>query len=125
MLFHIKLILCILNSKEKTSLIKEYITYTYKQIHLYSCEKKKVSHSVVSDSATPWTVAPQAPLSMGFSQLEKLLEWVAIPFSRGSSQPKDQTQVSCIAGRFFIVWATVEALGIHVYICNFGQDNNE
>ena len=79
----------------------------------------------MSDSATPWTVAPQAPLSMGFSQLEKLLEWVAIPFSRGSSQPMDQTQVSCIAGRFFIVWARVEALGIHVYICNFGQNNSE
>ena len=30
-----------------------------------------------------------------------LLEWVAIPFSRGPSQPRDQTQVSCIAGRFF------------------------
>ena len=28
-------------------------------------------------------------------------EWVAFPFSRGSSQSKDQTQVSCIAGRFF------------------------
>ena len=31
----------------------------------------------------------------------KTLEWVAYPFSRGSSQPRDQTQVSCIAGRFF------------------------
>ena len=30
-----------------------------------------------------------------------ILEWVAIPFSRRSSQPRDQTQVSCIAGRFF------------------------
>ena len=30
----------------------------------------------------------------------KILEWVALPFSRGSSQPRDQTQVSCIAGRF-------------------------
>ena len=29
----------------------------------------------------------------------RILEWVAIPFSRGSSQPRDQTQVSCIAGR--------------------------
>ena len=33
----------------------------------------------------------------------RILEWVAIPFSRGSSQPKDQTQVSCLAGRFFTV----------------------
>ena len=32
-----------------------------------------------------------------------MLEWVAIPFSRGSSQPRDQTQVSHIAGRFFIL----------------------
>ena len=31
----------------------------------------------------------------------RVLEWVAIPFSRGSSQPRNQTQVSCIAGRFF------------------------
>ena len=31
----------------------------------------------------------------------KILDWVAVPFSRGSSQPVDQTQVSCIAGRFF------------------------
>ena len=32
----------------------------------------------------------------------RILEWVASPFSRGSSQPRDITQVSCIAGRFFI-----------------------
>ena len=31
----------------------------------------------------------------------RILEWVAFPFSRGSSQPKDQTQVSHITGRFF------------------------
>ena len=31
----------------------------------------------------------------------RILEWAAFPFSRGSSQPRDQTQVSCIAGRFF------------------------
>ena len=31
----------------------------------------------------------------------RILKWVAMPFSRGSSQPRDQTLVSCIAGRFF------------------------
>ena len=31
----------------------------------------------------------------------RILEWVNVPFSRGSSQPRDQTQVSCIAGGFF------------------------
>ena len=37
------------------------------------------------------------------------MEWVAFPFSRGSSQPRDQTQVSHIAGGFFTSWATSEA----------------
>ena len=40
---------------------------------------------------------------------ERILEWVAIPFSRGSSQLRDQTSVSHIAGRFFTTWATKEA----------------
>ena len=38
----------------------------------------------------------------------RILEWVAFPFSRGSSQPRDQTQVSCIAGEFFTSRATWE-----------------
>ena len=40
----------------------------------------------------------------------RILEWVAISFSRESSQPRDQTQVSCTAGRFFTNWATREVL---------------
>jgi len=40
----------------------------------------------------------------------RILEWVAFPFSRGSSQPRDRTQVSRIAGRVFTSWATREAL---------------
>ena len=40
----------------------------------------------------------------------RILEWVAVPFSRGSSQPRDWTQVSLIAGGFFTSWATREAL---------------
>ena len=39
----------------------------------------------------------------------RILEWVAYPFSQGSSWPRNQTRVSCIAGRFFISWATREA----------------
>ena len=39
-----------------------------------------------------------------------ILEWVAVSFSRRSSQPRDQTQVSRIAGRYFTIWATWEAL---------------
>ena len=130
-----------------------------------------LSCSVMSNSAIPWTVAHQAPLSMGILQAEywsglpwlppgdlpnpgikprspalqadplpseppgksesevaqscltlctpmdcrlpgssvhgilqaRILEWVAMPFSKGSSQPKDRTQVSHIAGGFFTV----------------------
>ena len=49
----------------------------------------------------------------------RIMEWVAIPFSRGSSQPRNWTQVSCIAGRFFTIWATWESLNYthtHTYI---------
>ena len=38
----------------------------------------------------------------------RILKWVAFPFSRGASQPRDWTQVSCIAGGFFTSWATGE-----------------
>ena len=71
--------------------------------------KWKWSRSVVSDSAIPWTVAHQAPPSMRFSRQEY---WSGLPFpSLGeSSRPRDRTQVSCIAGRCFNVWATREAL---------------
>ena len=48
--------------------------------------------------ATPWTVASAHGIVWA-----RILEGVAIPFSRGSSRPKDQTQVSCVAGRFFII----------------------
>ena len=40
----------------------------------------------------------------------RTLKWIAIPISRRSSQPRDWTWVSCIAGGFFTIWATREAL---------------
>ena len=51
----------------------------------------------------------QASLSMGILQA-RILERVAMPSSRGSSQPRGQTQVFCFAGGFFTDWATREAL---------------
>ena len=39
----------------------------------------------------------------------RIQEWVAIPFSRGSSQPRDRTHISCITGRFFTIWVTRDA----------------
>jgi len=49
---------------------------------------------------TPWTAAHQALLSISILQA-RILEWVAMPFSTGPSLPKDQTQVSHLAGGFF------------------------
>ena len=48
----------------------------------------------------------------------RILEWVATSFSRGSSQPRDQTQVSCTAGRFFTIWPTREACLAHCRVSN-------
>ena len=64
----------------------------------------KVSHScpILCD---PVDCSPPGSSVHGILQA-RILEWVAIPFSMGSSPPGDQTRVSCIAGRFFIVWVT-------------------
>ena len=51
---------------------------------------------------TPWTHTVHRILQT------RILEWVAFPFSRGSSQPGNQTAVSCIAGKFFTNWAIRE-----------------
>ena len=50
---------------------------------------------------TAWTVAHQAPLAMGFSRQEYWSGWVAIPFCRRSSWPRDWIQVSRIVGRAY------------------------
>ena len=60
-----------------------------------------LSHSVVSD-------CDHMDYSLLGSSVHvilqaRILEWVAMPFSRGSSRPRDQTQVSCTAGGFFTV----------------------
>ena len=51
----------------------------------------------------------------------RILEWVAISFSRGSYWPRDQTQVSCTVGRLFIVWTTVLCLvtQLSLTFCDF------
>ena len=76
-------------------------------LHVLCCAV--LSRSVVSDSATLWTAVCQASLSMGLLQA-RMLEWVAILSSRGSSQPRNQAHVSRLTGGFFTIWATREAL---------------
>ena len=70
---------------------------------IFKVKSEHVCCSVMSDSVTPWTEEPGGLLEA------LILEWVAIPFSWGSSWPRNQTQVSCTAGRFFTIWATREA----------------
>ena len=68
---------------------KEYDKAVYcHPAYLTSMQSSVHSLSVVSDSEIPWTAAHQAPLSMGILQA-RILEWVAIPSSRGSSRPRD------------------------------------
>ena len=65
--------------------------------------------SVVSDFCDPMDCSPPNSSVHGISQ-SRILEWVAILFSRRSSWPKDWTQVAFIAGRFFTIWAPREIL---------------
>ena len=50
---------------------------------------------------------------------KKILEWVAISFSRGSFYPRDRTWVSCIVGRRFTIWATREVHTAHLPMLRF------
>ena len=91
---------------------------------LWSCAVLCLVDLAVSDSATPWTVAHQSPLSMGFSRQVYFLDspgngkWVAISTSKVSSQPRDRThlltttisEVSCIGRRVLCHWHHWEAL---------------
>ena len=52
--------------------------------------------SVVADSAILWTVACQIPLSMGIRQA-RIIEWVAISFTRESSRPRDRMHFTCVS----------------------------
>ena len=63
--------------------------------------KVKVTQSCLT-LCVPTDHSPPGSSVCGILQA-RILEWVAIPFSRGSSQPRDETQVSHIAGGFFTI----------------------
>ena len=67
-----------------------WVTQSQTRLKRLSSSSESESGSVVSNSVRPHGIL-QA----------RILEWVAFLFSRGSSQPRDRTQVSSIAGRFF------------------------
>ena len=87
---------------------------------LESRVKESESHSIVSDSLWPKDYRVHGILQA------RILEWVPIPFYRGSSQPREWTQVSCIAGGFFTSWAKRRPkLGLHPYsVCVFFLPKN-
>ena len=71
-------------------------------IHIIQLQKWKwMLLSLVRLFATPWTLYTVHGILQA-----RILEWIAVPFSRESSQPRDRSQFSCTAGRLFTSWAT-------------------
>ena len=94
--------------KEKCFKIVKYNMKLLLEIQRLLNSEKKVKVLVAESCLTlciSWTVAHQALLCHGILQA-RILEWVTIPCCRGSCQPREWIQVSCIAGRFFTIWAT-------------------
>ena len=87
-----------------------YAFYTYEWV-------SEVSQSCLT-ICDPMDCSPSGSSVHGILQV-RILEWVAISFSRGSSQPRDWTQVSHIAGRFFNLWATREDHFIPIIFLNY------
>ena len=79
-----------------------------KLLNLLEPWSESVSCSAMFNSLRPMDFTPPGSSVHGILQA-RTLEWVAIPFFRGSSQSRDWTQVSHIAGRFFLVWAVTGA----------------
>ena len=90
-----------------------YIVHLLKYSYLFNnCFNVCISH-LCPTLCDPIDYSPPDFSVHGISQA-RILEWVAILFSRGSSQPRDRTEVSCIAGRFFIAWTTREAYALGI-----------
>ena len=75
---------------------------------VYSCISVYIYAQSLKSCSTLWDPMdysrPGSPVH-GILQV-RILEWVVMSFSRGSYRPRDQTRISCIAGRFFTDWAT-------------------
>ena len=91
----------------KTQIQQKEFTYLYTILPkiFLPCDQKwvKVAQSCLT-LCDPMDYSPPCSSVHGILQA-RILEWVAMPFSKGSSQPRGQTQVSHSAGRSFLVWA--------------------
>ena len=81
---------------------------TYLRIFKFLCAVLCLVAQSCLTLCDPMSCSPPDSSVHGILQT-RILEWVAMPSSRGSSQPRDRTQVSCIAGGLPTVWATREA----------------
>ena len=102
------LLIIIFNNSNPCSLI----TFTAASFPLKECwGSPSVDSPVLSVAQSgptlcdPMDYSPTGSSVHGILQA-RMLEWIAMPFSRGSSQPRDRTWVSCIAGRLFTIWVT-------------------
>ena len=84
--------------------IRDVLPLAFNVVLQFLCLCVCVSCSVVSNSLQPHALDPPHSCVHGIPEA-KIPEWAAIPFSKRSPQPKDQNQVSCIAGRFFTIWS--------------------
>ena len=88
------------------------LVFFYHWCHLRSSASLNHCVCIVAQSCLtlcdPMDCSPPGSSVNGILQT-RILKWVSMPFSRGFSQPRDRTQVFCIAGKFFTVWATREA----------------
>ena len=77
------------------------------QVTCASCIGRQIPYHCTTWEAQflPMDCSPPGSSVPGILQA-RILEWAAFPFSTGPSQPRDQTQLSCVAGRFFTIWAT-------------------
>ena len=111
---------CVCVSVQQSDLVI-CILYIHDWICVYVCVLVAQSCLTLCD---PMDCSPPGYSVLGILQA-RILEWVAIPFSRGSSRLSDWTQASCIAGRFFTIWATREVHSISVtdhYSSSPGKD---
>ena len=86
-------------------------SHEIKRCLLLGRKVKSLSH--VQLFVTPWTVSLPCS-SVRWILQARILEWVAISFCRRSSQSRDQTPVSHIAGRRFTIWATYDQPRQHI-----------
>jgi len=88
-------------------------TYLYLYLSIY-IRKWKWSRSVMSDSLNPVDCSTPSFSIHGILHA-RILEWITISFSMGSNWPRDRSQVTCIEGRCFNLWATREYTHTHTH----------